>query len=93
MIKSFADNRTKRIWKRQWVKSLPVKAQRVGLRKLFMLNHAASLNDLGIPPGNHLKKLSGGRKGFWSIRINNQFRICFRWHNGEALDVEIVDYH
>lgn len=93
MIRSFADIKTEKIWNRQWVKSLPLEAQRIGLRKLFMLHHAVSLKDLRVPPGNRLKKLFGSRKGLWSIRINDQFRICFRWHNGDALDVEITDYH
>jgi proteic killer suppression protein len=67
--------------------------QQVALRKLRMINNAASINDLMIPPANHLKKLSGDRSGLWSIRINDQWRICFRWEDNNAYEVEIIDYH
>ncbi len=67
--------------------------QRAGLRKLLLLHAAESLNDLRVPPGNRLEKLIGGRAGQHSIRINDQWRICFRWSGGDAFDVEIVDYH
>jgi len=93
MIKSFANMDTEKIWKQQRVNSLPWEIQKTGLRKLFMLHHAVSPQDLKVPPGNRLEKLSGNRKGQWSIRINDQYRICFRWKNGDAFNVEIVDYH
>jgi len=93
MIKSFADTDTEKVWNRQWVKSLPLEIQRIGLRKLFMLHRAVLLEDLRVPPGNRLERLSGNRKGQWSIRINDQYRVCFRWNNGEVFDVEITDYH
>ena len=93
MIRSFANNDTAKIWKQQWIKKIPREIQRLGLRKLIMLHRAVMLDDLRIPPGNHLEKLTGNRKGFWSIRINNQYRICFRWVNGDAYNVEIIDYH
>ena len=93
MIRSFANNDTAKIWKQQWIKKIPREIQRLGLRKLIMLHRAVMLDDLRIPPGNHLEKLTGNRKGFWSIRINNQYRVCFRWVNGDAYNVEIIDYH
>jgi toxin HigB-1 len=67
--------------------------QQVALRKLRMLNRSASVDDLRIPPANRLEKLAGNRAGQWSIRINDRWRICFRWNAGDAFDVEIVDYH
>ena len=67
--------------------------QRAGLRKLLILDAATSLEDLRIPPGNRLEKLSGGRSGQYSIRVNDQWRVCFRWDAGDAFDIEIVDYH
>jgi proteic killer suppression protein len=67
--------------------------QQIALRKLRMLNRAVTLNDLRIPPANHLEKLIGKRKGQYSIRINDQWRICFKWHQGDAFEVEIIDYH
>jgi len=70
---------------------LPV--QKLAQRKLGLLDAAESVEDLRVPPGNRLEKLSGNRKGQYSIRVNNQWRICFRWKNGQALDVEIIDYH
>ncbi len=93
MIRSFADAETKKIWERIWCRSVPREVQKVGLRKLFMLNHAHNPEDLRIPPGNRLEKLKGNRKDQWSIRINNQYRICFKWLDGDAFDVEITDYH
>jgi proteic killer suppression protein len=72
---------------------LPLDIQQVALRKLRMINNAMNLNDLRIPPANRLEKLSGDRAGQWSVRINDQWRICFRWENGNAYDVEITDYH
>lgn len=71
----------------------PANLRRIALRKLVILNDAAELRDLEVPPGNHLEMLTGDRKGQWSIRINQQFRVCFAWRDGNAHDVEIVDYH
>jgi proteic killer suppression protein len=72
---------------------LPADIQQVALRKLRMVNRSVSLDDLRIPPANRLERLSGDRAGQWSIRINDRWRICFRWDRGDAMDVEIVDYH
>lgn len=93
MIKSFADKNTEIIWNRQWINSMPKEVQRVAYRKLIMLHRAISLNDLRVPPGNRLEKLSGDRSGEMSIRINKQYRICFIWTNGDAYEVQIIDYH
>ena len=93
MIKSFKDDLTRKIYQRQASRKLPADIQQVALRKLRMLNNAISLNDLRIPPANRLEKLSGERKGQWSIRVNEQWRICFEWQAHDAYNVEIVDYH
>ncbi len=93
MIKSFKDNETSRIYLRERSKKLPPDIQQVALRKLRMINNAKSLGDLRIPPANRLEKLSGNRAGQYSIRINDQWRICFFWKDGDATDVEITDYH
>ncbi|MGH2746460.1 MAG: type II toxin-antitoxin system RelE/ParE family toxin [Actinomycetota bacterium] len=93
MIKSFRDKDTDRLFQRQPVRKLGTGVQRVALRKLRMLDAAMSLSDLRVPPGNRLERLRGDRAGQHSIRINDQWRICFRWHEGDAYDVEIVDYH
>ena len=93
MIKGFRDAETKRIWEGRFSKKLPSGIQPIARRKLRMLNNAASLNDLRVPPANHLEALKGSRKGQYSIRINRQWRICFVWDDGHASDVEIVDYH
>ena len=93
MIKSFRDEETRKIYRRERSRRLPVEIQSVALRKLRMLNNAASLTDLRIPPGNRLEKLGGDRDGQWSIRINDQRRICFVWQEDNAYQVEIVDYH
>jgi proteic killer suppression protein len=74
-------------------RQFPADIQRVALRKLIQLSAAMNVSDLRIPPGNRLEALKGGRSGQFSIRINNQWRLCFRWHDGDAHDVEIVDYH
>lgn len=93
MIQSFADSRTEKVWLRERVPKFSLELQRAAHRKLLMLNRAAVLQDLRIPPGNRLEPLQGSRAGQYSIRINSQFRICFTWTgNGPAL-VEIVDYH
>lgn len=93
MIKSFKDVETERIYRRQRSRRLPLEIQQVALRKLRMLNNAVSLSDLRVPPANRLEKLRGERLGQYSIRINERWRICFTWQDGNAFDVEIVDYH
>ena len=93
MIKSFRDKDTDRLFQRQSVRTLGTGVQRVALRKLRMLDAATGLSDLRVPPGNRLERLRGNRAGQHSIRINDQWRICFRWQGGDAYDVEIVDYH
>ena len=93
MIRNFADKETEKIWCGQVSRRLPNDIQQIARRKLRMLNNAAALDDLRIPPANRLEALRGNRKGQHSIRINNQWRICFRWKAGDASDVEILDYH
>ncbi len=93
MIKSFAQRETELVWQGTVSRRLPPMIQRVARRKLRMLNNAQNLGDLRIPPNNRLEALRGGRKGQHSIRINDQWRLCFRWVGGNAHDVEIVDYH
>ena len=93
MIKSFSCKETEKIFNRLYSRKFPTDIQRSALRKLRMLNRAISLQDLRVPPGNRLEELKGDRKGQHSIRINDQWRICFTWQNSEAFDVEIVDYH
>ncbi len=93
MIKSFQGKETEKIWQGQGSRRLPQDIQHVARRKLRMLNNAHSLEDLRIPPANRLECLRGDRAGQYSIRINEQWRVCFVWHRGDALDVEIVAYH
>lgn len=93
MIRSFRDSDTERLFKRERIRKLPADLQRIALRKLLVLDAATSLLDLRVPPANRLEKLSGDRQGQHSIRINDQWRICFRWAGADAQDVEIVDYH
>jgi len=93
MIKSFRSKETERIWKKQVSKKLPISIQNIARRKLRMLNNAQTLNDLKVPPNNRLESLKGNRKGEFSIRINNKWRICFIWDKGNCYEVEIVDYH
>lgn len=93
MIRSFIDREAQKIWEGSSSRKLPSTIQQIARRKLRMLNAAAVLDDLRIPPANRLEALKGGRKGQHSIRINDQWRICFRWRGGDAYDVEIVDYH
>lgn len=93
MIRSFADRETERVWKRQRAPRLGTDLQRTAHRKLLLLDAAETLSDLRVPPGNHLEKLRGERAGLHSIRINQQWRICFRWTSAGPEDVEIVDYH
>ena len=93
MIKSFRDRETAKIFSRERSTRLPADIQQVAYRKLRMLNNAQSLADLRIPPGNRLEKLSGDREGQHSIRINDRWRICFDWRQGDAYLVEVVGYH
>ena len=93
MIKSFRDRDTERPFQRRPAKKLGASVQRPALRKLQILDAASVLDDLRVPPGNRLEKLKGVREGQHSIRIDQQWRICFRWRSGDAYDVEIVDYH
>lgn len=93
MIRDFRDGQTELIWRGEYAKRLPTEIQAVVRRKLRMLNNARILNDLRVPPANRLEALKGKRKGQYSIRINDQWRICFQWKNGDASAVEIVDYH
>jgi proteic killer suppression protein len=93
MIKSFKSKETARIFERLHSTRLPQDIQQVSYRKLRMLNNAVTLEDLRIPPANRLEKLSGDRVGQYSIRINDQWRICFEWIDGDAYNIEIVDYH
>jgi proteic killer suppression protein len=93
MIHSFANSETERVWLRERVKRWPLEIQRVAYRKLLILDAAEFLHDLRIPPGNRLQALSGNRKGQHSVRINDQWRICFKWTKLGAEAVEIVDYH
>jgi proteic killer suppression protein len=93
MIISFGDKQTKKIWEGERVKVLSTDIQEIARRKLRMLNNSNDLNDLMIPPSNRLEKLKGNLKEFYSIRINNQWRIIFKWNNSNAELVEIIDYH
>ena len=93
MIKSFRDKESGKIFSRQLSGKLPQNIQRVARKKLLILDAAMELNDLRIPPGNRLEALKGNRKGQHSIRVNDQWRICFVWSDGDAYDVEITDYH
>jgi len=93
VIKTFNCKETEKIFNREFSKKFPQDIQRVALRKLRMINRANILNDLKVPPANRLEALRGERKGQFSIRINDQWRICFTWNNGEVNNVEIVDYH
>jgi toxin HigB-1 len=93
MILSFGSKETEKIWNGIRVKALPIEIQQTARRKLRMLNNSQDVVDLRIPPANRLEKLSGDRKGFYSIRINDQWRIVFIWESGNASEVAIVDYH
>ncbi|MBL7150745.1 type II toxin-antitoxin system RelE/ParE family toxin [Candidatus Microgenomates bacterium] len=93
MIKSFRCKETEKIFNRERSRKLPQNIQRIAMRKLWMIDATTIINDLKIPPANHLEKLKGSRKGQSSIRINKQWRICFSWRSGCAYQVEIVDYH
>jgi proteic killer suppression protein len=93
VIKSFRDKDTERIWNREQSKRFSVEIQRTTLRKLVALDGAETLQDLRIPPGNRLEKLTGSHHGQMSIRVNDQWRICFVWKDGNVHEVEIIDYH
>jgi proteic killer suppression protein len=93
MIISFGNSETEQVWLGNRVKKLPLEIQNVGRRKLRMLNNSVDIADLRIPPANRLEKLSGKLKDFYSIRINDQWRIIFKWNAGNAFEIEIIDYH
>lgn len=93
MIVSFGNKETEKIWVGERIKKLPNEIQEIGRRKLRMLNNSQNINDLMIPPSNKLEKLKGNLKEYYSIRINDQWRIIFKWTNGNAFEVQIVDYH
>ena len=93
MIQNFKDKEAKKVFEREHSRKLPLDIQQVALRKLRMLNRAETLQDLRVPPANRLERLIGDREGQYSIRVNDQWRICFVLQDGNALDVEIVDYH
>lgn len=93
MIKTFSCKETEKIWDGKYSRKFPSTIQQTARRKLVHINSAISIDDLRIPPGNRLEKLGGRLKGFYSIRINNQWRIIFNWKDGNAFDVEIIDYH
>jgi len=93
VIKSFKDKETERLCSRERSRRLPSDIQQAALRKLRMLNRAVTLEDLRIPPANRLEKLTGDRAGQYSIRINDQWRVCFEWRDRDAFNVEIADYH
>jgi toxin HigB-1 len=93
VIKSFADRDAERLFRREPVRRFPADLRRVMLRKLIVLDSAESLEDLRSPPGNRLEKRRGDREGQYSIRVNDQWRTCFGWADGDAHDVELVDYH
>ena len=93
MLRSFANKDTERVWRRQRVRKLDGEVQRAALRKLLILDAAETLDDLRVPPGNRLEKLKGSRAGSYSVRVNQQWRICFSWTDAGPEDVEIVDYH
>jgi len=93
MVVSFGSKKTEKIWRGERVKNIPTEIQQIGRRKLRMLSNSQSIQYLLIPPSNRLEELSGKAKDFYSIRINNQWRIVFQWKDNHAHDVEIVDYH
>ena len=90
---SFRSKETERIWNGERVEKLPLEIQTIGRRKLRMLHNSQDIADLRIPPSNRLEKLAGNLKVFYSIRINSQWRIIFKWNNGQASEIEIIDYH
>jgi proteic killer suppression protein len=93
VIRSFRDKDTEAIWQRRYIKRLSPELSRLAYNKLVLINAAESINDLRVPPGNRLEKLSGVRAGHYSVRVNDQWRICFTWSTASAGNVELVDYH
>ena len=93
MLTSFGNKNTQKIWEGERVKGLPTEVQEIARRKLRMLNNSQNLTDLMIPPSNRLEKLKGTLKNYYSIRVNDQWRIIFKWNNGNAEEVELIDYH
>ena len=93
MILSFGSKETEKIWNGERVKKLPLEIQNIGRRKLRMLNNSQDIKDLKVPPSNRLEKKKGNLKKYYAIRINDQWRIIFKWNNGNPSDVEIIDYH
>jgi proteic killer suppression protein len=93
VIKSFRDADTERLWHEERSRRLLANLRRVALRKLQILNAATAFSDLAVPPGNRLERLRGDREGEYSIRVNDQYRVCFEWREGNAYNVEITDYH
>lgn len=93
MIKSFRSTETERLWKQEQSRRIPANLHKAALKKLQMLNAAGALGDLALPPGNRLERLRGDREGQHSIRINDQYRVCFEWREVNAYEVEITDYH
>jgi toxin HigB-1 len=93
MIASFRDKETERLWQSGKSRRLPSDLQRLAFKKLAILNAALTLDNLKVPPGSQLEALRGNRSGQHSIRVNDQYRVCFVWRDGNALEVEIVDYH
>lgn len=93
MIVSFGDKTTQKIWDGEWVKGFSTDIQETARRKLRMINNSFDIKDLMIPPSNRLEKLKGSLKDFYSIRVNDQWRIIFKWDNGNAFNVELIDYH
>ena len=93
MIRSFKSKETEKVWNGERSGKLPMEVQKIGRRKLRMINNSVDLNDLRIPPANRLEKLSGDLKDHYSIRINDQWRIVFKWSEGHAFEIQIVDYH
>ena len=93
MIKSFRDKETRKLWEGRKQKAVPASVRERALAKLISVNIATNAEELRVPPGNRLEKLSGDREGQWSIRINQQYRVCFSFEGGDAYDVEVTDYH
>jgi proteic killer suppression protein len=93
MIRSFKSKETEKVWNGERSGKLPIEVQRIGRRKLRMINNSVDIKDLRIPPANRLEKLTGDLKEHYSIRINDQWRIVFKWSEGHAFDVQILDYH
>ena len=93
MIKSFKSKEVEKIFNREYSLKLPSAIQRIAMRKLWMLDASQTINDLRVPPANRLEQLKGNRRGQYSIRINEQWRICFKWDKSDAYEVEIIDYH